>query len=81
MGIGWIRRQLKLTGYDGGWDDLEKWFDREPEVDGRGTMSDCSRAFWRYWNEIPVSGGAYEEVEYDLEEMMSEHESNHLWED
>ena len=81
MGIGWIRRKLKLTGYDGGWNELEKWFDREPEVDGRGTMSDCSRAFWRYWNEIPVSGGAYEEVEYDLEEMMSEHESNHLWED
>ena len=81
MGIGWIRRQLKLTGYDGGWDDLEKWFDREPEVDGRGTMSECSRTFWRYWTEMPESGGAYEEVDEGLGEMMLEHWSNYLWED
>ena len=58
MGTGWIRRKLKLTGYDGGWNELEKWFDREPEVDGRGTMSECSRAFWRHWDEIPESSGA-----------------------
>ena len=25
MGIGWIRRQLKLTGYDGGWEVFKKW--------------------------------------------------------
>ena len=81
MGIGWIRRKLKLTGYDGGWNELEKWFDREPEVDGRGTMSECSRAFWRHWDEIPESGGAYEEVEYDVGKMMLEHWLNHLEED
>ena len=82
MGIGWIRRKLKRTGYYyGGWDDLEKWFDREPEVDGRGTMSECSRVFWRYWSEIPESGRAYEEVEYDVGKMMLEHWLNHLEED
>ena len=81
MGIGWIRRKLKLTGYDGGWNELEKWFDREPEVDGRGTMSECSRTFWRYWTEMPESGGAYEEVDEGLGEMMLEHWSNYLWED
>ena len=82
MGIGWIRRKLKRTGYYyGGWEELEKWFDREPEVDGRGTMSECSRVFWRYWSEIPESGRAYEEVEYDVGKMMLEHWLNHLEED
>ena len=70
-----------MKGYDGGWDELENWFDKEPEVDGRVTMSEYRRVFWRYWNEIPEAGRSYEEVEYDLQRLMLTHESINLWED
>ena len=39
--------------------------------------------FWRYWNwnEIPKVDGAYEEIEYELGNLLLEHWSNQLFDD